>query len=226
MTLTSCSDLSAAGWIAESDLPWPQLVCFGPAGFEAYARLRFLPDPDYPGQSENDAYRDQHTIDQLPTLFELLAAHTSTPSDCYFCVWDGFGTTEGGDGAIILRDEHGAAARIDRPGFHPGLEPRSGPSAFEASKVVVPNRAFFLFRGPLEEIGNWDTAAMWPGHPRLDQADPAFVWPSDHAWCVSHDVDPHWAGVGAGTSVIERLAADPRLDLVPANPAEEQPFYH
>ena len=54
MTLTFCWDLSAADWIARSDLPWSQLVSFGPAGFDGYARLRFLPDPAYPGQSEND----------------------------------------------------------------------------------------------------------------------------------------------------------------------------
>ncbi len=55
MTLTYCWDLSAADWIAHSDLRWSQLVGFGPASFEAYARLRFLPDPVRPGQSENDA---------------------------------------------------------------------------------------------------------------------------------------------------------------------------
>src|SRR5262245_1538655 len=50
MTLTLCEDASAAAWITSSDLPWQQLVAFGPAGFQAYARLRFLPDPAYAGQ--------------------------------------------------------------------------------------------------------------------------------------------------------------------------------
>jgi hypothetical protein len=43
-----------------SDRPWQQLVGFGPAGFPAYARLRFLPDPTYEGQSENDVEIDGH----------------------------------------------------------------------------------------------------------------------------------------------------------------------
>lgn len=54
MALTPCSDLSPAGWITSSMLPWQQLVTFGPAGFPDHARLRFIPDPAYPGQSEND----------------------------------------------------------------------------------------------------------------------------------------------------------------------------
>ena len=38
MTLRCCRDLSAAEWLTASDLPWQRLVCFGPAGFDAYAR--------------------------------------------------------------------------------------------------------------------------------------------------------------------------------------------
>ena len=85
MTLTFCTDLAAADWIVRSDLSWPQLVTVGPSGFDAYARLRFLPDPVRPDQSENDADAGWGT-DQLPRLWELLAIHTTTPDRCYFCV--------------------------------------------------------------------------------------------------------------------------------------------
>jgi hypothetical protein len=93
MALTLCSDLSPAGWLLTSTLPWDRLVTFGPAGFEAYARLRFLPDPAYEGQSENDADVDDKptAADRLRTLLQLLAAHTTTPDDCYCCLWDGWG---------------------------------------------------------------------------------------------------------------------------------------
>jgi hypothetical protein len=75
VTLTFCRDLSAADWIVHSDLPWQQLVGFGPAGFDAYARLRFLPDPAHAGQSEHDAEVGRRA-DQLPRLFEVLATYT------------------------------------------------------------------------------------------------------------------------------------------------------
>jgi hypothetical protein len=91
VALTFCSDLAAADWIVHSNLPWQQLVCFGPAGFNAFARLRLLPDPEGLGQSENDAEAEDWRIQQLPSLFEILATHTTSPHDCYFCVWDGFG---------------------------------------------------------------------------------------------------------------------------------------
>jgi hypothetical protein len=181
VTLTPCSDLSPADWIATSELPWQRLVGFGPAGFAAYARLRFLPDPAFEGQSENDAEAgDRDDREQLRTLFEVLATHTRTPEDCYCCLWDGYGD----------------------------------PLSHRGPKVVVPERAYYLFRGPLDEAG---AARDLPG--------PAFVWPADHAWCVAADVDPHWAGLGADALVIDQLVADPRLDVVPADPNRTQPAY-
>jgi hypothetical protein len=68
-------------------------------------------------------------------------------------------------------------------------------------------------------------AERWPGQPGLHMPDLAFIWPADRAWCVANDVDPHWAGIGADVSAIDQLLADPRLDVVPADPREDQPSY-
>jgi hypothetical protein len=79
VVLTPCSDLSAASWIMASDRPWQQLVGFGPAGFPAYTRLLFLPDPAYEGQSENDVEIDGHAPSesaQLRAVLEALTRHT------------------------------------------------------------------------------------------------------------------------------------------------------
>src|SRR5436190_17190702 len=98
MPLTLCTDLSAAAWLVASTLPCDRLVTFGPAGFAAYARLRFLPDPAYEGQGENDAYVDDENppaTEVLRVLLDRLAAHTTTPDDCYCCLWDGWGELYG-----------------------------------------------------------------------------------------------------------------------------------
>jgi hypothetical protein len=102
-------------------------VGFGPAGFDAYARLRFLPDPARPGQSEHDVEAEDWRSDQLPRLFEVLATHTATPEDCYFCVWEGFGvdgapvaTDADADEALYVDDENDAAS------LAPGCPARAG----------------------------------------------------------------------------------------------------
>lgn len=213
MALIPCSDLSAADWITADDRPWQQLIGFGPAGFPAYARLRFLPDPAYDGQSEADVDIDGDARTETALLRAALATltgYTGTPDDCYFCLWDGWGSDIEGDDAV---------------GTLPRIASAFPPAVLHGPKVVVPNRAYFLFRGSASDFGDWGAADMWPGQPRRQMPDPAFIWPADHAWCVANDVDPHWAGIGADVSAIDQLLVDPGLDVVPADPRQDQPTY-
>lgn len=222
MALIPESDLSAADWIWASDRPWRQLVGFGPAGFPANARLRFLPDPGYVGQEEGDLDVEIDDADDetaLRVALETLRRHTRTPDDCYFCLWDGWGAdVAGGDRARSLDYQTGTVSR------GPLIAPAFPPSVLHGPKVVVPSRAYFLFRGSISDFGDWGAADDWPGQPR-HMPDPAFIWPADHAWCVANDVDPHWAGIGADVSAIDELLAAPRLDVVPADPRQDQPYY-
>ncbi|WP_236554232.1 hypothetical protein [Nocardioides sp. AX2bis] len=134
--------------------------------------MRFLPDPTAPGQSENDVdldvLDDPDDLDVVRDVVTVLAAHTRTPDDAYFCMWDGWGTPPGLDGQ---------------------------------PKVALPNRLFFLFRGALADIDDWDTPRMEStvvGHT----PPPAFIWPADRAWCFALDDDPHYAGVGGAPAAV------------------------
>ena len=128
-------------------------------------------------------------------------AATSTSFGCCVCLWEGRPLPE-------------SARRWPTFGV-----PRS---------ARIAARSFFLFRGALSEAEIWGepaAAGIW-GLPEFSLGrTPAFVWPSDHAWCVAADVDPHWAGVGATVATIERLLSDRRLDAVATDPDSEQPAY-
>jgi hypothetical protein len=205
MPLAVCSDLSPADWIVASDVPWQRLVTFGPAGFAAYARVRFIPDPPREDQQESEA--DPHAspdeVDQWRALLKLLAAATEDPDDCYFGLWEGWGFP-------------GSARRWPSFGVPRGARP--------------PARSYFLFHGSLSEAEIWGggapaNAGIWGPWEFSRGGAPAFVWPSNHTWCIAADIDPHWAGIGASVILIERLISDPRLDAVEADPADEQPAY-
>lgn len=193
MSLTPCCDLSAAAWLTASDLPWQQLVTFGPQEFSAYARLRFLPDPTSPGQEEPErGVDDPDEFELLRSALDVLGEHTHTPEDVYFCMWDGWGT----------------------------------PPALEGLPMVsVPERSYFLIRGALMDLGDWQTPERMPTGPGFDPPPPAFIWPADHAWCLAYDVDSHYAGIGATPDAITQLVAHPALDAVPAAPDEQHPYY-
>lgn len=87
--------------------------------------------------------------------------------------------------------------------------------------VTLPHRRYVLFTAVLDDLASWNdlftSECDWP---------PAFVWPEDRRWFFASDVDPHWAGIGADTSVIDQLIADTGLDVVPADPSEKQPTYY
>ncbi|WP_433726415.1 hypothetical protein ACQP2Y_09360 [Actinoplanes sp. CA-051413] len=192
MKFSFCPDPTPADWLVRSGAPDLRLITFGPAGFEAYARLRYIPDPVRLGQEEADAdVPDDHPSDiaQARRTLHRLAPFTNTPDECYFCVWEGYS---------------------DIP-----LPP-------EARLIDLPHRRFALFRSRLRDIDHWE-ADFGGGQPI---APPAFVWPADQRWCFTSDVDPHWAGIGAERAAVDALVADPRLDVVAADPAESQPRYY
>lgn len=99
MTVRQCTDASPAEWLLDADREWSDLVVRGPLGYEAYARLRFIPDPIYPTQRESDAIVPddrllRSEIEQLGVAVSHLAAHTTTPEKCYFAIWEGWGGVE------------------------------------------------------------------------------------------------------------------------------------
>lgn len=91
-----CEQFSAADWIVNSRTPWRQLAGFGPSGFQAYGRLRYLPDPQFQGQAETEvdlSAGHPSDLDAARRALLHLAAFTNTPNECYFCVWDGITST-------------------------------------------------------------------------------------------------------------------------------------
>jgi hypothetical protein len=152
--LRHASGAEPAAWIC--DLTFLEATTFGPPGFEAYGRLRFLPDPTRPGQGENHVeLPDGHLsdLDQARKAFAHLALHTTTAQRCYFCVWDGY-----------------AYERLPTgPGPH--------------VKVNLPHRDHWLMEGPLAALQSWESglgkggplvppAIVWP-------ADRAWIFVSD-----------------------------------------------
>lgn len=223
MTLIHMTDPSAADWLTERAQPWPKLAGFGPPVFAAYARLRFIPDPTAPGQQEGDVPDGEcdvpSRLDQLRLVTKVLRGHTATPEDSYHCLWEGVANDIRGDGRNFrVNRQTGEMRELPR------AQPAFAPEVLAGPMVRLENCDYFLFRGSLSEVGQWGAADSRPGLPRDDLA-PAFVWPADRAWCLASDSDPHWAGIGASTEVIDELIAWSGLDIVAADPTQPQPYY-
>ena len=153
-------------------------------------------------------------------MLDVLAQHTTMPDDCFFCLWEGWGSAI--DGRDLLRVANIGTRTVTRG---PAMAPAFDQSVLDGPRVQIPHRNYYLFRGPLRDFGDWGTADYLPGRPRTDMPNPAFIWPADRSWCLANDVDPHWAGIGASTAAIDELLRAPGINITRANPTEPQPKY-
>ena len=225
MPLRPLSDTSAADWFVDSDADWWTKVILGPPGFEAYARVLYDLDEDAPVDS-NERIR--------AAVRDVLARHTTTPDDCFFTLWDGWGGFQGGQQDFGVRyvvsldaspSEILEAKTLTAAARSLDCAPAFTKSFLDGPMVSVPNREFYLFAGPLGTEVNWGAADYAHGFPRDFPTEPALMWPADHAWFMAGDVDPDWIGVGGTQDLIDALLADPGLDAVPTAYGPDQPEY-
>ncbi|KAD3632910.1 hypothetical protein GD627_08620 [Arthrobacter yangruifuii] len=98
-------------------------------------------------------------------------------------------------------------------------------SVLRTPRVVVPNREYYLCRVSLPDLVSGALEDSWQAETNHPTPLPAFIWPSDRSWCITKDIDPHWAGIGGQRELIDHLLTEPSLDVVTAEKNENLPFY-
>lgn len=96
MVLRFEPDVECARWFSDDDSHWARLCSIGPSGFDRYLQVLH---PMVDGQTE-PAEGDLDDTALLP-LLGVLERHTSTPQDCFFALWDGYGDVHGGSAVFV-----------------------------------------------------------------------------------------------------------------------------
>lgn len=213
MSLRPTSDVSAGDWLAGS-----ADTRLGPPELEAYVRV-LHPWADT-GDGENQDRIEGHLPeDELTALAVVLARHTRTPDECFHALWDGYGDLVGGEAAEFLSFAAGPAAwpgRIfTKPKPPPPPPAAFAPEVMAGPRLSVAGREHILFTGPVSDAGKWGATSFGHGIPR-DINSPNLMWPADHAWCVTTNIETSWTGVGGSFPLVDELLADPRLEVVRA----------
>jgi hypothetical protein len=132
-------------------------------------------------------------------LAAVLRAFTTTPDECWFCIWDGYGWQ--------------ARRQLSSPGATPVILPDPVPAAVRRGpRVRLPGRDYLLYTGPVESI----TAPADIHHGQSAN----LAWPADHSWCVASEIDLAWTYVAGSAALIDTLLAERRVEAVPADPAQ------
>ncbi len=211
MALRALVDLSAADWFVADAAPATLRTRVGPSGFDSYVRVLHTTTGD------GDRFEGHLDEDLLAALIGDLAAHTTTPADCFFALWEGYGDIHGGEVAGFLTAFSGPPkwpGRIftkEKPTAPP--PPAFPPEVMGGPLLSVGGEQHFLFSGPLSEAGQWGAASYGNGVPR-DINSPNLMWPADRAWFVTTSIEGTWTGVGGSEALITALLRNSRLEVV------------
>ncbi len=164
----------------------------------------------WPGE---DPQRGNLVPEVLSPLCDALAAHTSTPERCLFCLWEGWGWIH--TGSIGLAAVRASRARAAPVGSDIVLEQPFSAEDLRAPRLRLPDRDYLLLAGPLRaalEIGHWY------GPKSFAAQSPNLFWPADRAWCVASDMDFDSTLLGGTTEVVDAILKAPEFDAWPVGP--------
>jgi len=74
------------------------------------------------------------------------------------------------------------------------------------AKVDLPDRSYYLSRGPIESVRTFGSDIDW--------RPPNLWWSSDHAWCVSSEVDLASTYVGASAACVAKILEIPSIEAM------------
>jgi hypothetical protein len=134
-------------------------------------------------------------------LVDVLQRHTAAANDCLCALWEGFGDIQGSVATITV-------------GSHPSpvVQPAFPERVLDGPRVELPHRRYLLFRGSLDQAGDWGAREVLPGmSSRINS--PNLMWPADRAWFVATEIDMPWTGVAGSAELIADLVATPGLDV-------------
>lgn len=188
----------------ESDRPvrWAEVAAHhglpmsGTSDFPYLALPESLPDDRsfWTGDSPETGTLDTADTDRLLTLLE---PYTSTPEAITFALWDGLGW----DHTVAMSSAQGPPTPV--PDVIPAAV-RRGP------RMRIPGRDYLVYRGNLADVRLW-----MPTHRQT----PHYWWPRDHAWAICGDVDLSWTIVAGSIPMLDTLAQDERLEVLPIDEA-------
>ena len=131
-------------------------------------------------------------------LARTLRRFTTTPEQCWFCLWEGFsfrGQPLAAPGQAVPKPEDPIPADV-----------RAGP------RVHLPHRDYLLYEGAVEAV----TAPV--NLSPLDDQTANLWWPSDRSWAVGTELDLPWTYVGGSADLVEAIVSDGEIEALPAGP--------
>jgi hypothetical protein len=118
-------------------------------------------------------------------IVDVLGTQTETPDQCWFCVWEGFGSLD-----------CTASARVELPQRNYALF--SGPINLALVSLDLPPAG----------------AIMDPPDLAWNDQSPNIWWPDDRAWVVATEINHAWTYVGGTAELVDQLLVTDGLEVL------------
>jgi len=147
----------------------------------------------------------------LSALIDVLAPATGA-QDCFHALWEGWGWVDGSGVKVLSSNDDGRVERAPAP------EPGVSDAVWALPRLRLPHRDYLLFRGPLRAALHMG----WHGSPSgFEPQSPSLLWPANHSWCVSTEIDFDSTLVGGSEDLINAILTAPGLDAWPVEPDDD-----
>jgi hypothetical protein len=137
-------------------------------------------------------------------LVPLLAGHTSTPDDCWFAIWEGYGFDTPMTLIAATPSDHEARQELERERRrlreHDEQQNRSIREALSRlPSFDLPNRRYYLVRGAVTAGSKIERPdGHFPQPPDL-------WWPQDRRWFVAGDTDLDWCYIAGSGQLVSAV---------------------
>lgn len=148
-------------------------------------------------------------LPQLQALCDTLEPHTSTPEDCFFAMWEGWGSHNGSSVRITLAEDGSGGAGPVPPLYTVG--------ELTSQRLALPMREYLLLRGPLSAMS---AIARYDGPEAWWTQSPSIFWPADRSWCVATEIDFDSTLVGGSAEAVADVLARRELEALPVGAAD------
>lgn len=177
---------------------WDEITADGP----------WHPTRQYDWNSNDALYLQGNVpLPLLKTVCGVLRRHTATPNDCFFAVWDGWGWDTG---VSLTFTSDNSTSPTATPEPDPTYEmDRNAP------RFSVPARDFLLYHGRIEQAASIGGGNYYPESGFLWEQSPTLMWPADHAWCLSTEIDDEYTVIGCASAAAQALVDTAGIEAAP-----------
>lgn len=143
--------------------------------------------------------------EEVRVIASRLGGHTTTPLECWFSMWSGWGgELSGGIGYLNRVGGPISELKMRWRTRREGKRARREAARFRTFPLLGGRRSYLLFNGAVEDASRFDFGYGF--------RSPALSWPDDRAWFVHTEIDASSTYVGGSEALVSRLVDEQILE--------------